>query len=148
MKDFFIDLFDYNHDTNQKIGTVLQANADKASERAIKLYSHIINAHKIWINRIDAKDLPPGVWQIHTVGDCLQIDKSNYEHALTIIDKFDPGQMIDHPNIRGRRFSKTVSDILFNIINHSTYHRGQLATEFRHTGLEPLQSDYIFYEKQ
>ncbi|QLH28398.1 MAG: hypothetical protein HWD63_02710 [Candidatus Parvibacillus calidus] len=39
-----------------------------------------------------------------------------------------------------------MKDIIFHIINHSTYHRGQIAMEFRQSGLEPLNTDYIFYK--
>ena len=147
MKDFFKQLFEYNQGVNQKLGSILISNSDKTLDRAIKLYSHILNAHKIWNNRIDPGDTPPGVWQIHPITDFLQIDKTNYEHTLMIIEKFDLSYTIHYPQIRGRPFNKTVGEILFNVINHSTYHKGQLATEFRQIGIEPLLTDYIFYEK-
>lgn len=30
---------------------------------------------------------------------------------------------------------------------NATYHRGQIATDFKNTGLQPLVTDYIFYKR-
>ncbi|NII28382.1 damage-inducible protein DinB [Pseudoflavitalea sp. X16] len=148
MKAFFKELFEYNHHINQKLGSALNANVEKTSENAIKLYSHILNAHQIWNNRIDPRHPAFGVWEIHAIQDCQDIDKKNYEHILLIIERFDLNSMIHHPKIKGKNASKSIGEILFHVINHSTYHRGQLATEFRQNGLEPLATDYILYEKK
>ncbi|MGN7823581.1 DinB family protein [Chitinophaga sp. 22536] len=147
MKTFFKELFEYNHGVNQQIWNVLQANADKVSEKALKLYCHVLNGHQVWNNRIAAKDVVPGIWEVHTLQQCLDIDKTNYEHSLSIIDQYEMNDIIQHPKIKGKPFSKKVSEILFHIINHSTYHRAQIATEFRQGGLEPVMTDFIFYEK-
>ncbi|HVI48242.1 MAG TPA: DinB family protein [Chitinophaga sp.] len=147
MKDFFKELFEYNHHVNQQLWEVLNANADTVSEKALKLYNHILNGHQIWNNRIDARDTASGIWDMHALQDCRDIDNANYEHTLQIINKFDMNDLIQHARIKGKPFSKKVSGILFHIINHSTYHRAQMATEFRQSGIEPLMTDFIFYEK-
>ena len=63
----------------------------------------------------------------------------------TNIEDFE--KRIDYENSEGRLFNNTVQDILFHIINHSTHHRGQISTDFRQNGLEPLQLDYVFYKR-
>lgn len=148
MKTVFKALFEYNHASNQQIGEVMLANADKISEKAIKLYNHILNAHQIWNNRIDTKDTAFGIWDMHPVQDLRDIDNTNYAHTLLIIDQLDLNNLINHPKIKGKPFSKKIWEILFHVINHSTYHRGQIATEFRQSGMDPLMTDYIFYEKE
>ncbi|WP_185211767.1 DinB family protein [Sphingobacterium mizutaii] len=35
---------------------------------------------------------------------------------------------------------------MFHIINHSNYHRAQIATELRKQEIEPIQTDYIKYK--
>ena len=55
--------------------------------------------------------------------------------------------MVHYTNTNGQAFDNSVRDILFNVINHSTYHRGQIAREFREYGPEPLVTDYIFYKR-
>ncbi|WP_143961353.1 DinB family protein [Litoribacter populi] len=147
MKQFFKELFEYGHHFNQKLGDLFNDNLDKTSEKAVKFYSHILNAHQIWNNRIDPKPSVFGVWDIHPIQDCKNIDKMNFEHSLLILDKSDLDGIVQYTNTKGQTFSNSIRDILFHVINHSTYHRGQIATEFRQNGLDPLITDYIFYKR-
>ena len=38
--------------------------------------------------------------------------------------------------------------MLFHFVNHSTYHRGQIASNLKEHGIEPLVTDYIFYKRK
>src|SRR3954471_23203156 len=147
MKQFFEELFEYSHHFNQKLWDVINENPDKISEKAVQLYNHILNAHHIWNNRIELKQTTFGVWEVHLVSDLKAIDKTNYEQTLLILDKSDLNDKVSYTNTRGQTFNNNIRDILFHAINHSTYHRGQIATEFRQNGLEPLVTDYIFYKR-
>ncbi|EKB48271.1 DinB family protein [Cecembia lonarensis] len=147
MKPFIKELFEYSHHFNQKLADVFNSNQDKTSEKAVKLYNHILNAHQIWNNRIDPKQTTFGVWELHAVQDLKSIDKTNYEQTLQILDTFDLNETINYANSKGQTFSNGIRDILFHVINHSTYHRGQIATEFKQNGLDPLVTDYIFYKR-
>lgn len=146
MKTFFQSLFEYNHNVNRQLWEVMNAHPDKTSEKAIKLYNHILNGHQIWNNRIDKRDAAVDVWDMHPLHVCRALDEANYRHTLDIIHQFDLDEVIQHPKIKGKPFSKKISEILFHVVNHSTYHRGQIATEFRLGGLEPLMTDFIFQE--
>ncbi len=143
MKPFFKELFEYSHHFNRKLGNVFNDNPDKTSEKAIKLYNHILNAHQIWNNRIDPQQKTFGVWEMHSIQDCKNIDKMNYEHSLLILDLLET---VNYVNGQGHAFSNSIQNLLFHVINHSTYHRGQIATEFKKNGFEPLATDYIWYK--
>lgn len=147
MKQFFKELFEYSHHFNGKLSEVFTDNPDKTSEKAVKLYNHVLNSHQIWNNRIDAKQAAFGVWELHAVQDLKSIDQINYTTTLQIIDKFDLNEIINYSNSKGLAFSSSIRDILFHVINHSTYHRGQIATEFKNLGLEPLVTDYISFKR-
>ena len=147
MKEFFKELFEYGHYYNQQIAGVILMNPDKTSEKSIKLFSHVLNAHQIWNNRIEARQNSFGVWEIHSMQVCSDIDKLNYEHSLYILDNFDLDKSVTYANTKGQTFTNSTRDILFHTINHSTYHRGQIATEFRQSGLEPVATDFILYKR-
>ncbi len=144
MKTFFKELFEYGYHFNQKLGDAFITNPDRISEKSVKLYNHILNAHQIWNNRIEPKQPALGVWEIHPIQNCKDIDKINYENSLLILDKFDLNDTINYTNTKGRN---SIRDILFHIVNHSTYHRGQIATEFKQNGIDPLVTDYIFHKR-
>ncbi len=147
MKDFFKELFEYSHHFNQNLWDIFNKNQDKTSERSISLYSHILNAHQIWNNRINPVQPLYRVWQIHSIQSCKDIDKTNYQNSLLILDKFGLNDIINYKNTKGQVFNNSIRDTLFHVINHSTYHRGQIATDFKQNGLEPLITDYIFYKR-
>ena len=123
MKDFFINLFEYNHSCNQKIAEAFEANPDMVSDNANKLFSHILNAHHIWNCRIGSSKNSFGVWDIHPVNELADIDKGNFENSLLILDKYDLDTVIHYANTKGQSFQNSIRDILFHGINHSTYHR-------------------------
>ncbi len=48
-------------------------------------------------------------------------------------------------NFRGQPMSYPLGDIVQHMVNHSTYHRGQVTFLLRMLGKEPLSSDYLLY---
>ena len=147
MKQLFKELFEYSHHFNQKLSDVFINYPDKTSEKAVKLFNHLLNAHQIWNNRIQPKQTAFGVWELHAIQDLKNIDNSNFERTLQILDTIDLNETVNYSNSKGQEFSSRTRDIFFHIINHSTYHRGQIATEFKQQGLEPLVTDYIYYKQ-
>ena|SRR5690606_2674805 len=147
MKEFFKELFEYNHHSNQKLWAPFNENPGKTTEKSNKLYSHILNAHHIWNSRINAAQSTYKVWEIHPIQKCMDIDQTNYENSLLILDKFDLNEIMNYKTTNGLAFNNSIRDILFHVINHSSYHRGQIASDFRQNGLDPLVSDYIFYKR-
>lgn len=147
MKAFFQELFDYNHHSNQILGTIFNEHPDKTSEKSKSLFSHVVNAHHIWNNRINQTQNGYGVWDLHAIEHCLDMDKANYQNTLLILDVVDLNAIINYKTSNGFSFNNSIRDILFHIINHSTYHRGQIATDFRQHDIEPLPTDFIFYKR-
>lgn len=146
MYAFFKELFEYNHVSNQKLIERLAENRSALSERAVQLISHMCNAQQIWNARI-LKEAAFQVWQLNEWEVLPSIDLDNYNKSVKILEQVDLRQVIMYSTSSGARFSNKVSDILFHVINHSTYHRGQLAMDMRRSGLEPLSTDYIFYKR-
>lgn len=147
MEDFFKELFDYSHHFNQQFIQLFLANPEKSSEKALKLMSHIINAHSVWNARIEHKTSPFGVWEMHDTDKLLAIENENYQCTIQILENKDLSKMIAYTTSNGQPFNSIVKDILFHIINHSTYHRAQISSEWRQNGVAPIMSDYIFYNR-
>jgi uncharacterized damage-inducible protein DinB len=108
--------------------------------------SHIVNVHQIWNGKIQPRQLQYESWQVQPLQDLSAINKQNTEQSMLILGTFHLDQPIKYTTSKGHPFEHSVSDILFQIINHSTYHRAQVATEFKQIGLGPLLTDYIYYK--
>jgi|SRR5688572_7228521 len=147
MIPFFKELFGYNHHFNQRLATVFMEHADKTPEKSVKWFSHILNAHQVWNSRIISDINKFGVWELHSVDELIEIDETNYANSIKILDQGNLETEIRYVTSKGDPFTNSTRDILFHIINHSTYHRGQIAADFRQQGLEPIVTDYIFYKR-
>ncbi|MEK6476695.1 DinB family protein [Catalinimonas sp. 4WD22] len=146
MDGYIKELFAYNHYANQLFIRSFEDGFDV--EKGIKLFSHIINAHHIWLARIREEKPVFGVWEIHISNSFTKVDEQNYSQSLQLLEKeSDLDTIISYSNSKGKAHRNSVREILLHIVNHSTYHRGQLASLIRESGMEPPVSDYIFYKR-
>src|SRR5690606_31664781 len=134
MKDFFRDIFDYHHHFNQKLADLLIEESGQVSERTIPLFSHVVNAHQIWNARI-LKQKSLGVHDIHPLSRCKDIDTSNHDNTLKILDDTDLGATLKYKTFSGGVFENTIQEVLFHIVNHTTHHRGQIISDLRLHGI-------------
>ena len=146
MKLFFIELVEYNHWANKKVIEALEKNSSKITEKCLQLTSHVINGHAIWNNKILATNNLIKPWDVHSLDQLATFNLNNYEDSLSIIQKHELDQTIEYALSSGKTFTHTVHEILFQALNHSTYHRAQIATEFRKMDIHPLMTDYIYYK--
>ncbi|WP_188051464.1 DinB family protein [Flavobacterium sp. GP15] len=147
MKEEFKELFEYNYHFNEKLIKIISENTQSVSAKIFKLLNHLINAQQIWNARIkNEKEFE--VWQINNWNIIENINKENYSKTLNIINEIDIDNIIEYTNSKEIKFSNKIKDILFHIINHSTYHRAQIATELKICGIEPINTDYIFYKRK
>lgn len=147
MKTFFQDIFEYTHHSNEKLINVLLQNPGIYSEKISLLTSHTLNAHHIWNHRIFGVSPALFVWQLLEIKDLQTINLENFEHSIEIIQKKGFSEKIAYTNSSGQNYTNTVQEILFHLINHSTYHRGQIISLLKNNGVEPITTDYIFYKR-
>lgn len=148
MNSYFNELFDYNFYCNKKLIDQFNLPEIVQTEKNIMLFSHILNAHHVWNARILGLPENLGVFQIHKINEFADIHYDNQRSSFEIVTNTgDFEKRIDYINSQDRQFTNTIQDILFHIINHSTYHRGQIAIESRWNGIEPLSLDYIHYKR-
>ncbi|MEM9685373.1 MAG: DinB family protein [Bacteroidota bacterium] len=146
MNDFFKDIFEYHHHTNQKLADLLLETSDDIREKAIPLFAHSVNAHQIWNARI-LKLNPFGVHQLHPIEACKTIDNTNYSNTIKILTEFNLNTHIHYQNTKGKTFGNSIQQMLFHVSNHFSHHRGQLVTMLRQHDIEPITTDYIFYKR-
>lgn len=146
MKPFFDELFGYNRHCNQQLAHIFEHESARVDIKSIALFSHILNAHHIWNHRMLGRKTKYGVWDDHGIDTFASIDRLNHEETQHILQACDLTSEIAYRTTAGKPFVNTVKDTLFHVVNHSTYHRGQIASLFRQHGIEPLVTDYIRYK--
>ena len=147
MKSFFKELFEYNFLCNRILIEKLQSHEGQVSEKTMQLLSHTLNAHQIWNSRITNKPTL-GVFDLHDLPNCLRLNQENTDLTYTILEDSDLMQNIFYNNSKGEAFCNPIRDILFHVINHSTYHRAQIASDMKQCNITPIISDYIFHKRK
>lgn len=124
------------------------SSLEEVPAKSKELFSHMLNAHNLWNARITGKKPKYDIWQLHEVSQWADIHYENQRASFEITSNADDFEKrIDYENSEGRLFTNTLQDLLFHIINHSTHHRGQIATDFRRNELTPQPMDYVFYKR-
>jgi len=146
-KKYFIDLLNYNFIANKKVGDFF-CNNHITEGKETELFSHIINAEIIWFKRVTGNSEIPGHMEVYTLGECEVLIKSiNTEWINYINSKGENllSAIIEYKNIKEEQCKSTVWEILTHMINHSSYHRGQISLLIRQKGMKPPATDYIGY---
>lgn len=146
--DFFKELFEYNFHANRALLKMFQDHEGKIPEKSIQLLNHLLNAHQIWNERILDTKNACDVWEIRPFHLLDEINETNYTQTLQILDKLTLDNVKHYKTSKGIDFSNSIRDIVFHIINHSNYHRAQIATDVKQNGIEPINTDYIFYKRK
>jgi uncharacterized damage-inducible protein DinB len=115
--------------------------------RISELISHVIHAHRIWLDRIAGRDISVEVFGINTYAVLKQLAMKNHYETALIIDGGKLQETVTYTNTKGLRFSNTVSEIFMHVFNHATYHRGQINQLLVQEGRKPMVSDFIVYHR-
>jgi uncharacterized damage-inducible protein DinB len=105
--------------------------------------SHTLRAHEIWLNRLNKNDTQLKEWETLELVNFENLNTALYNRTNEIIDSKNLDSNISYKNSKCDEFNNSLMDVLFHIVNHSNYHRGQINTEFKRLGIEPVLTDYI-----
>lgn len=147
--DQFRKNFEYDHWAN---GLFLKALEEMPMppEKAVKLFSHILFAKDVWLARILKEDLS-GFTDPNpdrSLAECRQKLESLRVKWQGYLADLTPEKMagtFTAPNTQGKVSEHRIQNVLVHVINHATYHRGQLATLVHQAGGKRPGTDYIAY---
>lgn len=152
MKKHFLELFKYNRWANERFFACLE-DEDLQDEKLLKLFSHLISAQIIWLHRI--KDMPTSpfpLWEVYKLRELKSMIAESNRNWENYLKEEHPGEtfeeMIFYKNSKGVKFETTIRHIITHVINHSTYHRAQMAIQLRELGIDPPVTDFIAYSRE
>lgn len=147
MKEHYTRLFEYNLWVNNKFSETLRVNPFD-NQKILKLASHIANAQIIWLSRLKKEEATVDVWEEHDMKKALELlDSSSQEWLDYIYSKGNLEESVNYKNSKGNEYESRVEDILMQVVNHGTHHRGQIASLLRAEDIDPPASDFIFYAR-
>ena len=150
LRHHFVHLFKYNDWATRHCAESI-LNLKKKSNKAEEILSHLISAQQIWLNRVLQRDVVTDPWKKLTEEEWIPKSTpltSEWINFLEGLHENDFEKRIEYTNTKGDRFTNTIKDIVVQVLNHSTYHRAQIALLIRQAGGEPAKTDYILYQRQ
>jgi uncharacterized damage-inducible protein DinB len=153
MKNKFPKQFEFEYWSN---GTILKAlrSLKEKDERALFLFSHLLSSHCMWLSRVNKTGFTCTLFQERTLDECEQLMKENLEgwkKYLSDKSATDLEQTIEfmvawETNPTKRKIS--IEDALVHLINHSSYHRGQIIAGIKGKVDELPLSTYVIYASE
>lgn len=140
------EIMHYTQIADQKLIDIFQ-NQKNISPKAHALFCHVLNAQHIWSHRILKQQPKYGVWESYEVERFAEISSTNFKLFDQILKSAPLDEEITYTTSNGDQYTGITKDLLFHAFNHSTYHRGQIATLFKADGITPPVTDYVILKR-
>ena len=157
MQDDIVALFAYDRWANHK---VLEACRELTAEQYVaepipcclsvrSTNYHIAVATDFNLRAVagDSDDHIPTEADLATVDGVLQFLERAYRRFEELRPTFTPERLNTVLTLRaiGRSFTLPRWAVLRHIVNHSTYHRGQIASKLKRFGIEQPNTDFVWW---
>ena len=149
MLDQFRKNFEFDYWANDKFVKAL-SEMPQPPEKAVNILGHIMFASDVWLARLMKEDLSrftdPN--PSYTLADCRQkLDELHikWKNYLAKLKPENLGEKIVFANTHGKQYEHVVQNVLVHVVNHSSYHRGQLAMLVHQGEGKRPNTDYIGY---
>jgi uncharacterized damage-inducible protein DinB len=160
-RDHVLRLFSYHHWAEARLldayASVTAAQLDKPWGGSFStgrgLLEHVVGSDRVWISRwtgAPAAKRP----QFPATNDGKAF-RAEWEKVASDVRRFLEEWRFEqltttfhYQNLKGEPKSFTWSDMFVHVVNHGTYHRGQLAHLLRDLGLAAPSTDFIVFAEQ
>lgn len=72
----------------------------------------------------------------------------DFENGVRALSEPELIRVVEFKNTKGTLYRHTLWEMLVHLVNHSTYHRGQVTVLLRAIGAKPLATDMIAYFRE
>lgn len=148
MKHYFLKLYQYNLWCNQRVIAALKRQ-NVADEKILSVLGHIVAAQYLWLHRIQALPAPDvKLWGNYSLEQLEKMAGEIGKRWNDFIESTDDfNRDLVYKNYTNDPYVNNVEQIMIHLVNHSSYHRGQIAMLLRQKGFEPVNTDYITYDR-
>lgn len=149
----FIKQFEFESWSNRMILRSLRL-LKEPDERAFTLFSHLLSSHSMWLSRVNKTEFTCKLFQERSLDECEVLVAENlagwrwYLGNKTAEDLEQPIEFMSAWEVNPSKRRMTIEDALIHIINHSSYHRGQIVASIKGKVDELPLSTYIIYASE
>ena len=155
------ELYDFNAWANQRaleacsVLTEEQFTRDLGSSfRSVRdTLIHVLGGEWLWLERWRGRS--PMMVEVETFANQVKgfaSMRSRWERIerdlrvfVAALSAADLERVVEYRNLGGNRFAYPLRSMLQHLVNHNTYHRGQVTTMLRQLGAIPRATDFLRY---
>jgi uncharacterized damage-inducible protein DinB len=148
MKTYFLRLYQYNEWANKRVVDCLRRQKVD-EEKILMLMGHIVAAQFLWLHRIKGLPAPNlKLWGSYDLDQVTSLAEKAGKQWLEFVESNDNfNREMTYKNYVGEDYTNNVEMVMIHLVNHSSYHRAQIAMLLRQKGLEPINTDFITYDR-
>jgi uncharacterized damage-inducible protein DinB len=151
-------LYTYNQWANHRIldacrpldPTALTRNLGNSFGSIRDTLAHIMWAEWLWLERWQHRSpknrsFPEALPDIAAIERRWEEIDSGQQKFLEGLNDHLLDERIAYENFRDERWEYSLAQMMQHLMNHSTYHRGQIVTLLRQLGSKAISTDYLLY---
>ena len=148
MKKYFLKLYRYNAWATQRVISTL-VRQQVSDEKIMSLLGHVVAAQFLWLHRIKALPAPDvKLWGTYKLDQLTTMADQASKQWLEFVEQTDDfDRQLTYRNYVNEPYTNNVENIMIHLVNHSSYHRAQIAMLLRQKGYEPINTDFITYDR-
>ena len=110
-------------------------------------FTHIFAADRIWLSRLTGNPR----FTLLDEGERFTLDELGrewpviYDGFSAFLSTANVAEILHWTNLQGRKANLPIWQVLLHVVNHATYHRGQVTTMIRQLGAAAVSTDLIYY---
>lgn len=110
---------------------------------------HLVWAEKVWFGRVNPDAVAAmGDTDVNGLLSEWAAVSRKWEAFVEGLTE-DPNEFrVDYFNTRGEKFSNTLAEIVVHLVDHASYHIGQMMNALRGFGVEPVSTNYIHFLRE
>lgn len=160
MQDDFTSLFAFNRWANAKmLDACRKLSPEQYVAEPVPGWSsvratvyHISLVTELWLRGLenDSDDSIPTEAEVATIDDAEQLLHRAYQRFDRLLPTLTPQKLATSITLqrRGRTITMPPWAILRHVVNHTTYHRGQVASKLKRFGVVQPETDLVFFWKE
>ncbi len=157
MQDTLPAMFEYNRWADERLLTACGQLTDEQYAREIggsfasirATVAHHAGALWAWRSRFEGSEVKalPTATEVPDAATAMRLTVSCYETLLREASRSaeELNQIFTFRSVRGFMVSLPRWAALRHVVNHGTYHRGQIANMMRQVGMAPPSTDYFLW---
>jgi uncharacterized damage-inducible protein DinB len=106
---------------------------------------HILGAQKVWTRRWTGMSVPLDTVERSELSAAFAQSHEQLREFAEMLTDDDWGRVLNYKDSKGNPYRRPMGRLVTHLVNHGTYHRGELSLMLTYFGNSPGDLDYVYY---